>query len=223
MKVTTDACLFGGLLSSMIRKQGILKALDIGTGTGLLSLMLAQKHPDISVDAIELDEEAFKQASENVIGAPWVERINVIHADARDYNGGHQYDIILSNPPFYENELKSEKQSKNIAHHSEELSFTDLLNSINQNLKTSGSFYLLLPYKRYTEIRNILSKNDLVLSKVILVKQSLNHDFFRVIIEGRKKMDEMTEITLDEISICDGQQQYTQEFISLLKDYYLYL
>lgn len=223
MKVTTDACLFGSMLSSMISKQEVLKVLDIGTGTGLLSLMLAQKHPDISVDAIELDEEAFKQASENVTNSPWSKRINVVHADARNYNAWQQYDIIISNPPFYANELKSENQHKNIAHHSEELTFTDLFNSIDQNIKPSGSFYLLLPYKRYAEIRNFLSKNDFALLKVILVKQSVNHNFFRVIVEGRKKTNETHEIAFDEISIWDGQQQYTVEFVSLLKDYYLYL
>lgn len=223
MKVTTDACLFGSLISSMISKQGILKALDIGTGTGLQSLMLAQKHPDVCFDAIELDEEAFKQASDNVTDSPWAERVKVIHADAKNYNINHQYDIIISNPPFYEKELKGENQSKNIAHHSEELTFTDLLNSINQNLKADGSFYLLLPYKRYSEIRSALSKNDLTLSKAILVKQSVNHDFFRVIVEGRKKSAEVSEIILDEISIWNKEQQYTDKFISLLKDYYLYL
>lgn len=223
MKVTTDACLFGSWVASQMNKKQTLKVLDIGTGTGLLAMMFAQKKTDSFIDAVEVDHDAFKQAQENTANSPWGKRINIINADIKVFKPNQEYDIIVCNPPFYENELKSEKQNRNIAHHSEELTLADVLKMIHQHLKENGLFYLLLPYKRYKEIRKVIGDNEFFLSSTILVKQSVNHDYFRVMIEGRKKSSETEEIVLEEISIWDDQQQYTGEFISLLKDYYFNL
>jgi len=148
MKVTTDGCLFGSLSPTLSEGEGVLKVLDIGTGTGLLALMFAQKNQNAFIDAIEIDKDAFEQAAENITASPWADRINIIHADARNYSFPQQYDIIISNPPFYENELKADDKKKNVAHHSDELSLAKLLIVIKNNLSPSGTFFLLLPYKR---------------------------------------------------------------------------
>lgn len=229
MKVTTDGCLFGAWAASQINSQSfgrlrtkIKNLLDIGTGTGLLSLMIAQKN-DFQIDAIELDKEAFKQASENINKSPWPGRINIFYGDIREFEFTKKYDIIISNPPFYENELKGNNSKKNIAHHNEELHFKELINIINQNLNPEGSFYLLLPFKRNEEIRNLLIENNLAITQLVFVRPSIIHNFFRIMAEGKIKTDSAAEIKIDEISIKDENDQFTKYFTYLLKDYYLHL
>jgi len=228
MKVTTDGCLFGAWAADESQipiavgtKVKIKNALDIGAGTGLLSLMLAQKNLSCSIDAIELDKEAFEQAKENIVASPFVERIHIIQGDAKIFPFTKKYDLIISNPPFYENEIKSSDKKKNIAHHHSGLSLDELFDIIKSHLSTQGTFYLLLPFKRNKEVQKLLLKQSLFVSKIVLVKQSTKHDYFRVMIEGRLNPDDLSETFIDEISVWNDQQEYTNEFRELLKDYYL--
>lgn len=229
MKVTTDGCLFGAWAASQINSQpfGRLRTkinnlLDIGTGTGLLSLMIAQKN-DIQIDAIELDKEAFKQASENINASPWTERIDIFNGDIRDFKFAKKYDAIICNPPFYENELKGDNSKKNIACHNDGLLFIELINIIKKNLTPEGSFFLLLPFKRNEEIRKLLTENDLAITQLIFARPSIKHNFIRIIAEGKIKTNYTAEIKIDEISIKNENNQFTNDFTYLLKDYYLYL
>jgi tRNA1Val (adenine37-N6)-methyltransferase len=229
MKVTTDACLFGAWAAERVgsRESGVGTVLDIGTGSGLLALMVAQES-DFSIDAIEMDQDAFEQASENVAASPWGDRIKTFHADARDpiaigFEFPNKYDVIISNPPFYENELKGDNVKKNIAHHNEGLLLPELLGIIKTNLKPEGIFFLLLPFKRNEEIKKLIIESNLSIGQLTFVRQSTKHDFFRMMISGKIKTDEKVETLIDEISIKDGTNQYTPAFINLLKDYYLHL
>lgn len=223
MKVTTDACLFGAWVAGKMEELKPCNILDAGAGTGLLSLMLAQKN-DTLIDAIEIDNDAFTQAVGNVNASPWKERINIIHGDIKNLTARSPlYETIISNPPFYENELSSDDSKKNIAHHSGGLLLTDLLHSIKRLLDTDGRFYLLLPYKRMPEIDQLFQKHGLRITQMVLVKQSTKHDYFRIFLEGKHKDAESTNYKTTEISIWNDQQQYTPEFVDLLKDYYLYL
>ena len=224
MKVTTDGCLFGAWVAKQVHsnKLTVDSILDIGTGTGLLSLMVGQQS-NASIDAIEIDKETYEQAKENAAASPWADRINIIHGDIREFQGLQQYDIIISNPPFYENELKSGNTKKNKAHHDEGLLLDDLLTIIQQNLSPKGEFYLLLPYKRNEEIENALAKNKLAISHKTLVKQSTLHNYFRIILSGKHKNGKNEDFATSEIAIRNQKQEYTPEFINLLKDYYLHL
>lgn len=220
MKVTTDACLFGAWAAAHISAHaGKIDLLDIGTGTGLLSLMIAQK-ASAQIDAIEIDTAAAEQAKENIENSSWKERIHILQGDARMFNFGKQYDIIISNPPFYQNELTSEDARKNTAHHDAGLLIDELLGIISRYLKENGRFYLLLPFKRYEEIKTAIFKYGMKLEIVCMVKQSGTHSFFRVLVAGGKK-EEATET--EEIAIKESSGDYTVEFNRLLKDYYLYL
>ena len=226
MKVTTDACLFGAWVAEEVKSQesrvGSQQSLDIGTGTGLLSLMLAQKNQDALITGVEIDEGAEKQAKENINTSPWKDRINVLQGDVKDHNFPEKFDLIISNPPFYENELRSDTDKKNIAHHSESLTLKELLNIIKNNLNPDGNFFLLLPYKRNDEIKKLFRDHELHISKMILVRQSVKHDYFRIFIKGSLSA-EKKETEFDELSIWDDKQQYTNEFVLLLKDYYLHI
>lgn len=239
MKVTTDACLFGAWVAkeiinasisptekttSTFGKEIIIKnILDIGTGTGLLALMLAQQIAGVHIDAIEIDEEAAKQAKENAARSPWNDKINIINADARTFNFKTKYDLIVSNPPFYENEIKSGTVNKNVAHHSYELKLAQLLKIIKNNLGDGGHFFVLLPYKRNEEIKKLFRQLQLHTEKILFARQSVKHDFFRIHLKGTLRDTGNNETVIDEISIWDEKQQYKEEFTALLKDFYLYL
>lgn len=224
MKVTTDACLFGAWVSNEIEseKLKVKSVLDIGTGTGLLALMLAQKNDGVLIDAIEIDKDAAEQAKDNATSSLWKERINIIDADIKSFSFSSKYDTIISNPPFYEYELRSENEKKNVAHHSENLTLQELVNIIKNNLDQNGVFFLLLPYKRNEEIKKLFKDHQLHISKMIFVRQSVKHDYFRLFLKGDFNVQEK-ETEFDELSIWNELKQYTPEFINLLKDYYLHL
>ncbi|MGC4036379.1 MAG: methyltransferase [Chitinophagaceae bacterium] len=222
MKVTTDSCLFGAWVAYDLKKDShSKKLLDIGAGTGLLSLMIAQQKKTLAIDAIEIEKEATVEATENIKRSPWKENINVIHGDVRDYEVQHEYDVIVSNPPFYENELQSVDQQKNTAHHSNNLTIDFLFRFIQSAIIKNGCFYILVPYKRIAEIEILLKQNELCLTEKVLVRQSINHNYFRVFIKGM--LGNVHNERVSELSIKDSDQRYTKEFIELLKEYYLYL
>ena len=241
MKVTTDACLFGGWVAREVgsRESGVgsqesgvdsrnpvatgsVKVLEIGAGTGLLSLMIAQK-VGADIEAIEIDREAFEQAKENTAASPWAEHIVLLHGDARKFEARHLYDMIISNPPFYENEWRSDSPKKNIALHSDDLSLNEVFTIIKKNLRPGGVFFLLLPFKRQEKIKELMTEHKLGIEKIIFVRQSVKHDYFRMMIKGVSVPAEVMETIIDEMAIKDENNEYTQEFIQLLKDYYLYL
>lgn len=225
MKVTTDGCLFGAWVAKQIAEQTQtnVQLLDIGTGTGLLSLMIVQKNPACEIEAIEIDKNAYEQAIENVLSSPWKEKINIVHSDIKSFEPGKKYDIIISNPPFYEKELKAEDEKRNIAHHDGGLSFNELFSILKQHLNPGGHFYLLLPFKRNEEIRKLILEHQLELVQLTFIRQSVNHSYFRIMLCGKLPSEKKEETFIDEIAIKDNTDNYTPAFISLLKDYYLYL
>jgi tRNA1Val (adenine37-N6)-methyltransferase len=223
MKVTTDGCLFGAWVGEKVStKSEVRNILDIGTGTGLLSLMIAQQS-NAKIDAIEIDKETYEQAKENIAKSPWADRINVIQGDVKEFPGLQQYDVIISNPPFYENELKSGNNKKNKAHHDEGLLLGELLTIIQQNLQPEGEFYLLLPYKRNDELKTCFEKNKLTITQKTLVKQSTQHNYFRILVTGKHLENKKENFITNELAIRNKDEKYTPEFIDLLKEYYLHL
>lgn len=223
MKVTTDGCLFGAWAGRIARSREseVRNVLDIGTGTGLLSLMFVQQNPDVTIDAIEIDKDAYEQAKENIAASPWKDRIHVFNADVKNHEFDKKYDAVICNPPFYENELKSTNTKKNTAHHSSDLTLSELLDTAKKVLSDEGMFFFLFPYKRKDEIENFLTEHSLFIHEIVLVKQSVRHDAFRVMIAGG--LHRPGGITTKEISVRNEKEEYTAEFVSLLKDYYLYL
>lgn len=220
MKVTTDACLFGAWVAKKMSEKNWKgkKLLDIGTGSGLLSLMIAQQN-NLCIDAVEIDALAAEQASGNFSSSPFGNNLKIIHSDILDFKQ-KDYDCIVSNPPFYEAELTSPKQEKNVAHHSRQLKWKELISIINQKLTHDGTFFLLLPFKRKKEMEILLETHQLFINEIITVQQSHQHLPFRCMMMGSKKV---STLTCNDLSICDDKKQHTPAFVQLLKDYYLYL
>lgn len=218
MKVTTDACLFGALVAATkLKKQ---HCLDIGTGTGLLSLMLAQKNHGAKIDALEIEEAAAAQAQENIAASPWADHITVFHKDALAFAAGNAYDCIISNPPFFEDDLLSPDKAKNNARHNSSLSLTQLLQIVDTQLSAEGFFAVLLPYQRVQYFIDEAIRKGLYLSRQILVKQTFKHKFFRGILFFKRVEKKLMS---SEIIIKDPEHNYTPEFTAALKDYYLFL
>lgn len=223
MKVCTDSCLFGALLPILQLRE--LQVLDIGTGTGLLSLMYAQKAPNARIDAVELDESAFKQAKENFEASPWKDRLQAIQGDFRQYqknekNAMKKYDLIFSNPPFFEGDLKSADNQRNKAFHSTDLGFPELVESTEALLGTEGVFAVLIPFARRGKMAEIARDYGLYPYMEYVVAHTALHDYFRVIqLFSRRQV----ETKVEEILIRDPKQQYSLKFSELLSPFYLYL
>jgi len=218
MKVCTDACLFGAWVSNKATEKPAARILDLGTGTGLLSLMYAQKSSTSQIDAIEIDPAAAVQASENFLSSPWKDRLNMIQADATCYAFSHSYDFILSNPPFFENDLKSKKAGRNLALHSEALTLEDLLNIISRQISPKGTFAILLPWQRSAYFESLCLKKGFYLLERVSVKQTPRHAFFRTMLLFSAKENEVQD---SEIIIQNSPGIYSPEFIRLLRAYYL--
>lgn len=228
MKVCTDACLFGAVAAGYFNDNiQPLHVLDIGTGTGLLSLMFAQKNDNAIINAVEIDESAAVQANENFTSSPWKERLHVHHTSIQQFTNelinqsiNQLYNFILTNPPFFEGDLKSPDDSRNKALHGSELSLNELLVSIQKLLAPSGVFAVLLPYHRAEYFIELAITAGYHLAKNISVKQTPHHPYFRSILFFGNTPSTIVEET---ITIKDDGNNYTPAFTTLLKDYYLYL
>jgi tRNA1Val (adenine37-N6)-methyltransferase len=222
MKVTTDSCLFGAWAANQMKneKVKISKVLDIGCGTGLLSLMIAQKNA-VQIDAVEIDADAAKQADENINASPWKDRVRVFHEDILQFQPSKKYDCIICNPPFYENELSSAVEKKNMAHHSSHLTVAQVLDTIKSHLEPGGRFFLMYPYKRQEEMNELMRRKQLYTIRAVCLHQSIKHTPFRSIVMGTNKVEDSAET--ETIAVWNEHQQYTEGFTELLKDYYLYL
>ena len=228
MKVTTDACLFGGWVAENFRHLNVssqpLHALDIGTGTGLLSLMIAQK-VNALIDAIEIDSAAVSQAAGNFAASKWSERLKVIAGNVRTYAFEPRYDLIFSNPPFYENDLRSPDDVINHARHDTALTLTDLAAAVSRLLKQEGNFAVLLPYHRHAQFLQQAAREHLLPVKYLFVKPTPKHQYTRVMQLYKKTSDRSGEMgpVSGELIIKEVHHSYSPAFISYMEDYYLSL
>lgn len=213
MKVTTDACILG----SYTDVKGAKNILDIGTGTGLLSLMLAQKN-DAQIDAIEINESAYNQAITNINQSIFKDTITVYNTSIQEFITKTLYDLIISNPPFFQNHLKSETESRNNSLHTDTLSFEDLLEVVLRLLNPNGTFVVLLPLYESSVFEQLSISKELYPQKKLMIRHRKGSKILRIITTfGRIKK----EIINEELIIKNPDESYTTDFQGLLKDYYL--
>ena len=215
MKVCTDSCIFGAWTVKHLNDAN--KILDAGAGTGLLSLMLAQKS-ESQIDSIELDPESAAQAQENIMASSWSARISLLEGNVLHYPLPSDYDFIVSNPPFFESDLRSPMEKKNKAKHNETLTLDELIVVIRNHLKITGTFSILLPYHRTDYFENLATTNGFFLWKKLTVRQTPAHQPFRSIcLFGFQKPDTPDS---KELVIKNENGKYTREFGELMDDYY---
>jgi tRNA1Val (adenine37-N6)-methyltransferase len=213
MKVTTDACILGAYSYTSKAKT----ILDIGTGTGLLSLMLSQRS-EAKIDAIEIDQSAYSQAIVNVNESIFKDNITVHNSSIQDFEADKLYHLIISNPPFFQNHLKSETVSRNNSLHTDTLSFEDLLNSVLRLLSFDGTFVVLLPRYESLVFEQLSISKELYPQKKLTIRHRKGSKILRIITTfGRVKK----EIINEELIIKNPDESYTPDFQALLKDYYL--
>jgi tRNA1Val (adenine37-N6)-methyltransferase len=215
MKVCTDSCIFGAW--TVKRLLNSTKILDIGSGTGLLSLMLAQKSSGVH-EMIESDPGSAAQARENISESPWHERIRLMEGDVRTYSLPSDYDFIVTNPPFYESDLRSPDEKNNRAKHSESLTLDELISAIRGCLKINGRFSILLPFQRSEYFEKLAGNSGFFLLEKLSVRQSPGREPFRsVFLFGFQKPGSLIS---NEMIIQDERGKYSIDFTELLKDYY---
>jgi len=195
------------------------KLLDIGAGTGLLMMMLAQRFNG-RIEGIELDPDCAAQMQENISSSPWTERLTGLQGDVRTKEMSGPYGLIVSNPPFYEDQLNSPRAAKNLAWHSTELRISDLLGVVDRYLADEGQFCLLVPFSRLDEVISAAREQELFARRVCRVRHSSNHPFTRAMIIFSRKSGKLDD---EMIEIRDPDGNYSAAFSGLLNDYYLFL
>ncbi|MBV6644698.1 MAG: methyltransferase [Cyclobacteriaceae bacterium] len=215
MKVTTEGCVFGAWISV----DGVSDVLDIGTGTGLLALMVAQR-AGATIDAVELDGEAARQAAENVSSSLWANNINVYHGAIQQFKTHRRYNLIVSNPPFFEGHRKPTDLRKGKAMHNDFLHQEDLLKEVRRLLRDDGIFYVLYPPAEASTFIQKMENSGLSLRRKLTIFNKGNGHPFRLAMAFDYRGDDCIE---EELIIRDQLGQYTESFAQLLKPYYLHL
>lgn len=218
MRVGTD----GVLLGAWTEVENATTILDIGTGTGVVALMLAQRS-SAQIDAIDIEEGAIKDARHNFEQSPWNSRLNVFHSSLQNFaeKPVKKYDCIVSNPPFFNNSVQSAKKERALARHTDSLSFIDLIESVSKVLHPNGTLNVVLPSEAEKEFRSCANKERLFATRITRIKPNPNKPIKRVLIQFNFEGELMKENEL--IIETETHHVYTSEAISLLKDFYLQL
>ncbi|WP_157971926.1 tRNA1(Val) (adenine(37)-N6)-methyltransferase [Pleomorphovibrio marinus] len=218
MKVSTDAVVLG----AAIPEQSISHILDIGTGTGVLALMMAQKFPYANIEAVEVDGAAALQATDNFKSSPWKDRIHLVLGDFKEYHGKtHQkFDLIICNPPYYPAHLKSANAQKNLAHHQSKLDYWQLLEGVNELLSETGQLWLVLPPRMMETFNGLAAESGYLPFFLLELFDKPGAMALRTVKGfGRKKTGQLER---KELCIKDSQGNYSKEYQLLLQDYMLY-
>lgn len=219
MKVGTDGVLLGAWTPLINNPYSVL---DIGTGTGVIALMLAQRSEAEQIDAIEIDDDAYEQATENFENSPWNDRLYCYHAGLDEFvdEVDEEFDLIVSNPPFYTDDYKSNNEKRDTARFEDSLPFEDLVEAADFFLSDNGIFSLIIPYKEEEKLITLCNERGLFPLKITRVKGTPTTEIKRSLIAFSRI--EQTPI-LDELVIETARHQYTNDYIALTKDFYLKL
>ena len=218
MKIGTDGVLLGAWTPIDNNPKFIL---DIGTGTGIIALMLAQRSNAEQIDALEIDEKAYEQATDNFENSVWSDRLFCFHASLDEFidEPEQEYDLIVCNPPFYSEDYKTSDAQRNIARFQDAMPFEDLVEAADLLLSENGIFAVIIPYKEEQIFIDLCAEMELFPIKITRVKGSPTTPIVRSLLAFRRF--EMSVLTFDELVIEINRHEYTNEYIELTKDFYL--
>jgi tRNA1Val (adenine37-N6)-methyltransferase len=218
MKIGTDAVLLGAWCPIDNNPFSIL---DIGAGTGILSLMLAQRSSAEQIDAIEIDENVYEECVENFEASPWSDRLFCFHAGLDEFieEPEDEYDIIISNPPFYSEDFKTTNSQRDLARFQDAMPFEELVEAADLLLSENGIFAVIIPFKEEERFINLCAEAELFPVKATRVRGSYNTPIVRSLLAFKRY--ELSVLTADELIIEINRHEYTDDYINLTKDFYL--
>jgi tRNA1Val (adenine37-N6)-methyltransferase len=218
MKIGTDSVLLGAWCPIDNKPFSIL---DIGAGTGVLSLMLAQRTNAEQIDAIEIDENAYEQCVNNFENSPWSDRLFCFHAGLDEFidEPEDEYDIIISNPPFYSEDFKTNDSQRDLARFQDSMPFEDLMEAADLLLSENGIFAVIIPFKEEERFIDLCAKVELFPIKITRVKGSHTTPIVRSLLAFKRY--ELVVLEADELVIEINRHEYTDEYINLTKEFYL--
>lgn len=216
MKIGTD----GVLLGAWAQIENEFSVLDIGTGTGVIALMLAQRSNAEIIDAIELEDNAYEQAVENFENSDWGDRLFCYHASLQEFAEeiDDKYDFIISNPPFYTDDFKSEDNERNKARFEDSLPFDHLIKGAKKLLEENGNFFVIIPFKEENNFISLANNVGLHLQKSCRVQGNEKSEIKRSLLHFSTKR---TEPKFESLIIEIERHKYTTDYINLVKDFYL--
>lgn len=218
MKVGTDGVLLGSWAPISHNPFSIL---DIGAGTGIIALMLAQRSNAEQIDALEIDEDAYEQAVENFEASPWADRLFCFHAGLDEFidEPEDEYDLIVSNPPFYSEDYKSENEQRDLARFQDAMPFEEIVEAADLLLSENGILALIIPFKEEEKFIALAKETELYPLKITRVKGTPKSEIKRSLLAFSR--NKVSEIEIDELVIKIDRHVYTPEYIELTKDFYL--
>ncbi len=212
MKIGTDSMLFG----SLIDVEGKSNALDIGTGTGVLSLMTAQRNRQLKITTIEIEVNAFQEAKNNFKTSKFDGQLTALHVDFLDYHPETKFDLIFSNPPYFENASKSLNPKKNLARHDDSLPLNKLFEKASDLLTQEGHFWVILPYLTFDTYLDFARKQGFYLVKEIEVFGTENQLVRKIGAFSKTK----EQLELSNLIVRKSDGNYTEEYKSLTSEYH---
>ena len=218
MKIGTDGVLLGAWTPL---ENNPFSILDIGTGTGIIALMLAQRSAAEQIDALEIDEDAYEQATDNFENSPWNDRLFCFHAGLDEFveEPEDEYDLIVSNPPFYSEDYKSNNDQRDLARFQDAMPFEDLIEAAALLLSENGIFSVIIPFKEEEKFLALANEYELFPLKITRIKGTPTSETKRSLLAfGR---NETPNFPIDELIIETARHIYTPEYIALTKDFYL--
>jgi tRNA1Val (adenine37-N6)-methyltransferase len=214
LKVGTDAMLLGACIDASTKKRG----LDLGTGTGVLSLMVAQKNTEIQLDAVEINSLAAEECSFNFNQSKWNNRLHCLEGDYLKIDFQKPYDLIFSNPPYHFESIMGADVNYNRAKHSDSNELAELFRLVNRILSEDGDFWLILPFQLQTYIQKIAGENQFYCKQLIQIHAKENKRNTRTIFQFQKKKESSLNVT--DFYIRNADNSYTEAYIQLTKAFH---
>lgn len=217
MKVGTDAVLLGAWADIKSAKT----ILDIGTGTGILALMMAQRNSKATIYGIEYDTGAYQDAFKNASNSKWKNRIHILPDDVRNYRSNIKFEAIISNPPFFSTGISSSDIARSKARHNTTLTSKQLINSVVNLLSTKGNFHCILAASEVEQFTNYANKQHLYIYKFVNIRPHLSKPMHRMMMSFSRVNNEIEKSGM--VLHNEGEREYSEAYTRLTKDFYLYM